>query len=268
MNEAVSIGAAFDWHRDPRPEWVERLQGIAARSEVFPSLTLAWEAGHPEIPIQRWMAFVLQPIQYVGESVLRELQGPHPWSTGHLDKAAGLWRGGATVYVRPIQWDLYRLTGQLATPFWVIQGPNGGHRFSLNPWESRLSQLVGGPADTPCPGDLPYAEPDERTWARLAESDQVRRYQKIIEYGMRRPMDLDAEDEAACEHAARKVVEWFGLRAAEDSDEMAFALRRSDIPRPASWDNQHIEPDTAAAIETTVREVVRDLRTQPENAAA
>lgn len=204
--------------------WRDELHRIAPRSDVLSWLHVGWvsgdpwetsEAGAPYRPtrgIGRWIIFQMTPMDRIPALVLEDLEGPHPRTLGRWDPfavcrecdgarldcpvCAGRGRG-AFVQERPVsvnryQWDLFREHGCWAQMYWVVQGSMGGHLRRYTQVQSKLSVMEGGPACPPAIGDLPYAEPDRRTWAALAARDNVRKFDLMLDYAERRPEQVEA----------------------------------------------------------------------------
>lgn len=234
---------AFIWTKDPDPAWVETLNKLSPMSDGQAGLAIAWEPGDPWEPVQRWFIYELIPKAHIQPAILRQLEGPHPRSKGHpcfgtnaygtwcaCAKPAHRWVDGPAPMISRQTWELYRKFGAYARRLWVIQGKHGGHKYQFAGWESRLSAAAGGPRHPPFAGDLPYAEPDSRTWegVRLyADPELVKMYSGLVQFGMRRPFDLDPSDQRACEFAATELLKSFGLRVAEHADELAWAMKKA-----------------------------------------
>ena len=236
---------AFLWEREPDPSWVARLQGLRSMTDQQTGLVIAWEPGDPWQPVQRWMIYEVFPKVAIPPDVLAQLDGPHPRSTGHpcfgtneygtwcqCPNPAQRWVDGPAGAITKTSWLLYHRYGGWARPLWVVQGTKGGHKYRFTQWESRLSKAAGGPMQPKPPGDLIYAEPDDRTWEHIrfyADPDLLKSYRGLVSYGMRRPGDLDINDQRACEFAAKELLKSFGLSVAEHADELEWALKRANF---------------------------------------
>lgn len=256
MQEAT---AGIEYNRQPRPEWLERLRSITGDNPNLPSLHLHWEPGDDWGPVQRWIFYQTWPDHMVRPEYIKECRGPHPRSSGSFDKRLGYWTGGPSMYITRSQWEIYRACGRYGTPFWVVQGEHGGHKYRLNRWESRLSQLCGGPRDTASPGDMPFAEPDERTWEKLARADRMRQNTRTIDYLLDHPWELTDDEKAEARRVAVEVLQWCGMQFAEHADELAWALKNESlIPRPRAGTVLE-ELDEDAVMESETNELVKDL---------
>lgn len=261
----------FMWSRAPHPEWVARLRTMRPLNDMCEGLVITWEPGDVWEPVQRWMIYGVFPRRVIPPEVFAQLEGPHPRSTGHgcfpgqclCARPQHRWVGGPAPLINRTQWLLYRETGGWArAALWVLQGDQGGHKRRFTEWESQLSQLAGGPAQPPAPGVLPYCEPDERTWQHLhmyADPELLAKYRGLVNFGLRRPGDLDPTDAAAAQYAAVQVLKSLGMNAVEHADELAWWLKKidpSDLPTvPGERDdpdldagNAELEADMADAI--------------------
>lgn len=189
--------------RTPDPAWQRELERITAPSERVSRLLIRWHPGSYRwgnkfrktrwIPVERWIVYQVVPVhgspltlrmpytQTFARRVRTRIRG--------LDMIRGL--------VDRVQWELYLETGCYCQPYWVLQGPNGGHRRNYDRQEEQLAQLVGLPTEPPALGALPYIEPSGVTWRRLNELDELRRYKLALDYDRRGAEELDAEEKEA-----------------------------------------------------------------------
>ena len=245
MTTPPVVQDSFIWTRKPRLEWVHRLHTMRPMTDHTTGLAIAWEPGDPWEPVQRWFIYEVFPKHAIPDPIREQLEGPHPREQGHpcfgkndygtwcqcpIPKMR--WVGGTSPSITRQAWTLYRKYGGWARPLWVIQGKDGGHKYRFTQWESRLSAMVGGPQQPPAAGDLPYAEPDERTWEHVhlyADPALLKMYRGLVGFGLRRPGDFDATDQKAAEFAAKEVLKSFGLRVSEHADELAWALKQQNV---------------------------------------
>lgn len=206
-------------HWDPPPlsrgewrDWQAELARIAPRSDHLSWLHLQWVPGDPWQPVHRWIVFQMIPRSHIPAFMLPDLQGPNPRWFGHWDTVLQAFVQERSFTIDSLQWTLFRRYGCLARPFWVIQGNQGGHRRRFDHWERVVVEMVTGMknADPPAPGDLPYAEPDERTIAKLGELDRLRRYKAAIAWGERSPEQVEAADAEQLKEIRAWVWQWLG----------------------------------------------------------
>lgn len=247
------------WNQPPRPAWCATLRAISPPSERATWLTIAWEPGDRWAPVQRWMIFQCFPETRQTASIFAQLRGPHPRSRGRYCERRGRWVDGPAPLITRTAWTIYQTEHGWARPLWVVQGPRGGHKYRLTTWEAQLSKAAGGPEDTPDPGALPYAEPDQQTWQGVqlyADPEIMRQYRGVIDFAERRPWDIDDDDRRAAVFAAEQVLKAFGLGIAAHADELASALRRTpEIPRATTAEIAADRTD----IEAGMAEIVREL---------
>jgi hypothetical protein len=182
------------------------------------------------------------------------------------------WVGGPSPLITRTAWEIFQRFGGWARPYYVLQGTAGGHRYKWHPWEQKLSEMVGGPKDTPAPGDLPYAEPDLRTWAAIKKADLANKYRMTLAEISKGTIAADRDAIEAAKHCTSELIKWMGDQVAAHADELTVALSRdSTIPRLAPtvtrderirlegrYDPDHVNAEVAA-------EMVADMTgTYPE----
>lgn len=255
--------------REPDPEWQEALDRIAERSEMLSSLVIWWEPGDAWEPVQRWIIYNLIPPRAIPPRVFEQLGGVHPRSSGHpcvgrvgghtycmCRKPRGRWVDGPAPLITRTAWEIFQRFGGWARPYYVVQGSAGGHRYKWHPWEAKLSQMVGGPPDTPAPGDLPYAEPDLRTWAAIKKADLALKHRMTLTAIAGGVVAADLEATEAAKHCAAELLRWMGDQCEAHAGELSSALAKdSSTPRIAPFltreDRARLEarydPDRVAA---------------------
>lgn len=224
---AAAVTVDFEHVRPPEPAWQAALDAIAPPADCLTSLYLAWEPGDVWQPVQRWIIWQVRPVALVRPDVLAELRGPHPRSAGFYHPRRRRWVGGPAGLVDRRQWELFHATGGFCTRWWTVQGDRGGHRYRLDATEARVAQMHGHAGDTPAAGDLPYAAPDGRTWALIAERDAMRRHALLTDFAARSPEQLDAEDQQAIQYAQDELWRWLSQQLGATLDAHGAALRDS-----------------------------------------
>ena len=167
----------FRWTREPEPRWVEALRRLSAPAERLAHLELWWESGTPADPIQRWVLYECVPVPCMTADTLTALSLAPPcrcvgWQPNDYtvcDHCHGIQSPG-----RLRIWESVIRRGLFPRPFWVIQGTHGGHKYRYTPQERSWALWAGLLGEPPVPGELPYAEPDNRTWGRIRELDRLR----------------------------------------------------------------------------------------------
>lgn len=219
----------FRWTRDRDPRWQEMLDGITPRNTGLSWLWLEWEPGDLWEPVQRWFIWQMRPVARTNPEILHALKGPNPRSRGHYcapgwcncPKNTGLWRDSANPLVDRMTWEVFQKTGCYGTRWWAIQGNRGGHKYRMDPLESRISRMHGGPKDTPIPGDLPYAELDLRTVNKIAQLDRLKVHKGVIRYCDRKHEQMDQEEQQAKLEAQAEVWKWLQSQTEQTYDSIS-----------------------------------------------
>jgi hypothetical protein len=145
-----------------------------------------------------------------------------------------------------VQWEIYLERGCYAQPYWVLQGPGGGHRRNYDRQEEQLAQLLKLPQAPPDLGALPYVEPSALTWERLYQLDELRRYKQALAFDKRGPDELDQEERDGRVGMRMAILKTMDERAYEAvSGNMGVwrsALEQVELPR-------HIDPGDMASID-------------------
>lgn len=173
--------------REVPKHWQRELDLIANPNQRTTWLKLVWLSGQPYEPVSRWAIYEMVPPDsplraYIPDFLLLGLKGENPRTWGSwIDDASvpGLkrWRSNSTV--SSLQWDLYHTTHCVPLLFWIIQGEHGGHHYRLPQAEQHYLQTVYGEQwEHPGPGDLPYADFDQRVIDKILASDRLRKWEK------------------------------------------------------------------------------------------
>ena len=180
-------------------------------------LLVRWQAGDPWAPVERVLLWQLWPegMAPMGAEMLRALKGPNPRTTGHYcsgmkedncycPKPRLRWVGGTTRLITRDQWQIFQETGCYAERWWCVQGNAGGHRLTLSPAEQAMAHARGIPLPLPKMGALPYAAPDNRTWAFQRQYDQLWSWQakQTKSFKDRGVADIEAAEREVAKQAA------------------------------------------------------------------
>lgn len=218
---------------------------IAPPSPVLSWLLAVWEHGDwweaprvaddgtiLEIGVHRIVVCQMIPRAKINPWQLELLEGPHPRRHAYYDHLLHRFVGGqAGISLR--QWWLYRKTGCLAVPFWIVQGAQGGHRYRLDEIERHALEMHGLEPDTPAPGDLPFAPVDARVIRKLGPLDELRNYKAFLDLADRHPDVLDAEDRERQEQYRWELFKWLETQVVDPAvDEVkgAWSRLRDDAP--------------------------------------
>lgn len=257
----VAVSGEFIRERTPPAEWVEELRRISPRNEAHGWLELVWERGDEWMPGQRWVLYELVTPEWANPEVLKELLGPHPRSEGHICTSIPIsswvisppadylpclcrhktesWRGGPAAHITLTQWELFKRTGCVGRPFWVIQGEQGGHKCFYTKEEERILGDAGRPIEPPGVGELEYAPFDGRVIERIMRFNRLqqvagdlRRYRKTMgaEYekykaDLERDMRLEVLKLLDADFAPEEEA----FRRAAADDEITDHIKRDDF---------------------------------------
>lgn len=232
---------AFVTHREPDPRWTARLREVFPIEENRAYPELLWEAGedvtieHDGKPlwlgVQRWMIYEMAPpalAHLLG--IAEELDGPFENHT----------------LVSKRQWELWRSHGRYAVPVWVIQGSKGGHKLRFSQREVQMLGLAGNADVCPMlPGELPYADFDERVVAKLVEARRLADIQSRKRYS-----ELREEEEKAFRV---RLLQWLTDQInPEMAKEMGRAIDKLDVRSPLSTLHTDFSAELADAEEQFV----------------
>ena len=170
------------------PEWERELADISPPTNRFKWLKLIWEPGYAWEPVERYIIYEMTPAHAMDAGllveILEQLKDPHPPSAHgnyydtQYDNGPGREKGkfimNPDCLITERAWHLYRETGCWGKPYWVIQGIHGGHKRWFTTVEQKLLKMAGLPPEPPAPGDLPYAEWDDRVKAQLQKLDMYK----------------------------------------------------------------------------------------------
>ncbi len=206
--------------------WRSELNQIAPRSTRLTWLDIFWHAGFEKkvskrlekpkyewVPVNRWVIYQLTdnpenvPTPFLSTRLARLRLIDDTLVTGALElEDKSLDRN---------QRRIFRETGCLATPYWIIQGSLGGHKRRYDEVEARVARLHKAPTQPPAYCDLPYAEPDERTWNKIRQMDKLAAWKQCLDFADRNPDQLDQEEEAEAVKYREQVWAWMGERSYE-----------------------------------------------------
>lgn len=215
--------------------WRQELAQVSPPLDQLSYLHLRWEPGDPWNPVERWVLWHMLPIERTNPDILKELQGPHPRSTGHAcydegpclcEFKANRWIDGQCKLIDLGTWELFRETGRYGRRWWVVQGSKGGHRYRLTEAERQVWKTLTMTDDTPAPGDLPYAPFDQRVLNQVKGLDEKTRWLAVMSYGHKNVHQLDLEEKQEVEMAKQAVAKWFEHQMEEVADEYGSLLKR------------------------------------------
>lgn len=215
------------------PEQIARWQAALDQmadngGEHVTTLKLVWMPGDWWDPVNRYFIYQMYPKGVIPFWIdEKDLKGPDPRSyAGDFDKILGRFVRILHISVDRMQWKLYQETGQVGVPFWVVQGDRGGHLRRFTQVQENLSKLEGGGTEPPAPGSLPFARPDERTFAAIREMDELSRYEGLIAFHLRAPGMIQAAEKEKAKRYRERL--WEHLKNQQES---TWSEQRSVIDR-------------------------------------
>jgi hypothetical protein len=227
-------------HREPRPEWQEELDKISPVSTrgQLSWYKIHWESGEPWKPIQRWVIWQMHPLGKIPNWLdPNAFKGPHPRSTGHAcfvgwclcPVKKNRWVGGPpTAFgVDRVTYELFKDTGHYGSRFWIVQGSKGGHRRKYDEIEEAVAFAAKLPTEPPNFCDLPYAEPDQRTWAALRSTDRLSGGKDLIDAIRRNPAHENIEERARAEEVMQIIGKAIEAQVEPLVDPLYSSLRRT-----------------------------------------
>lgn len=190
------------------PAWQGELDTITPPASGLSWLKLVWVAGDVWQPINRWVVYQMIPYHRANELVKADLKGPSPRVRGRYDRVLKRFIPDPNCNVDRLQWELFQQTGYYGRPYWIVQGSGGGHKRTFNRMESAISALNGGPKQPPAIGDLPFANPDRRTFDALAKHDLMRGYSFLLDRVKQSATMLDIHEQAIADGMSAAVWRW------------------------------------------------------------
>lgn len=236
----------MEYTREARPEWVRALASIQPQNNFIEWLLPVWEPGDRWQPIHRWTVWSMLPVGQVPEMFRAALYGAHPRSTGHYcgpgwctcDLKANKWRGGPETAwnIDRMTYEMYQRTGCYGQRLWIVQGNRGGHLRRYDDVEAKIAETLGLPNTPPVIGELPYAEPDQRTWALLRQRSRIHAWRQHTDY-LRRTVAMDVADEDERDRQAQAAIgAWLDQQVGQHADQLGWAIRRdANVPRLPAW---------------------------------
>lgn len=202
----------FVWEKPVHAAWQKALDDLHPRSELISWLVLGWCAGTPIDPVQRWVIYEATPAKMVSPFFLEDLADLLNTPRNELDSEQ-----------RRIV-DYWKAEQALLQPFWVIQGKLGGHKYRFSKDERKYLRLEGKPSDPPLPGDLPYADFDERTLTQVLAWNLLRKGHANLKNGRL------LERKKAGEEWRKHLLKWLNNQIIEPSREAIQGRSIDDVP--------------------------------------
>ena len=262
----------FRFERDPPARWRAELYAIGGWPNTQASyLDLLWWAGEPPMPeaedhaIQRWVVWECIPVAALertprfaaqARELLTALRGPPPVTQRSWIVRNGKRQMRSASIVSQFQWDLFRQRREWCQPYWVIQGETGGHLWRFPPAYQMLLRLHGRRLHPPMPGNLPYAEWDNRVRNQLIRERQLRerleafstrdQTSKSDRHHKREQLEIERD-------GRRALLAWLDQQMGMASRETSGMLARADLPvrEHAAVTDEQLEHETAQFVLAT-----------------
>lgn len=218
----------IDWDGPtPEPSWQQELERIAPRSDDISWLLLRWEPGDPWERAERWVVWQMRPFHRANPMVRQDLVGRSPRDRGRFDRVLGEFVPDPDCNVSLQQWRLYRETGCYGTPYWIVQGRQGGHKRRWDRVESALIRMhtQTDDPDPPAIGDLPYCPFDQRVVQKLELLDRVKLAKITIDMVRRNPDIMDADDQRARAELEDQIVGWMRSQMQPHVEELSYHMK-------------------------------------------
>lgn len=225
--------------REVPPEWETLLRQYHPITEVTSHLIFRWHHMLGKVRGEwrdrsRWTLWEVQPTQAIPGGIRRMLDDRPPRALPDSEKP------GRYHFVDDWQWEYYHQHGGYPRPFWVLQGPPGGHPAAYNDLEIAEFKAQGEPTDAPPVGAMTYRPFDMRVLQRIESHDLLVKAHLLLDRLMRYAdirADLQEEAEQADREFRRHFLDWFGGALAPSADFLTWFSKRSEadrLLRPAS----------------------------------
>lgn len=239
-NGVADIGVAFP------EDWMRQLREISPVSDVHSYLIPYWYRKR-----ERWTLYDVLPDAQIPvkgmvgpaftvEEYWRVMNGPRP-STLKLEDQSP--------FVSDVQWEMHRVHGGYARPFWVLQGEQGGHQVAFSPWQQNVLMKKGLPTEPPGLGDLPFAPFDGRVARHLTHLNRLHQFEnqmdRLRESGSKAAADAQMD---ALQREIRDAEYDFIVNQMEPIVDMSMSLVRGQNTR-AEHDDQIVRVKPGAAAE-------------------
>lgn len=226
----MRISIELDRSKAVREEWQAELDRLFPRSECLSWLLLDYLADDKGEAIERFVIYQMVPDHAILPVTRDGLRGPNPDGLGfwRTSPKTGVreWISRAPMGVTRRKWELYQQYHAEARLFWIIQGSGGGHKYRVQDLtERKVRQMCGLSADTPAPGDLPFAEYDWRVADNLLDLDDVRKYTAVANLLARNGDTMDRDERQAAEDARKALLRWWGKQVDEMVDSAGMVGR-------------------------------------------
>ena len=225
--------------REVPPEWEALLRRYHPITGIYSHLIFKWEhriglTRGERRDRSRWTLWEVQPKAQINGGIRMMLEDCPPRMLPK-DQQPGRYH-----FVDDWQWQYYHDHGGYPRPFWILQGPPGGHPAAYNDLEVAQFKAMGEPHEAPPCGAMVYRPFDMRVIQRIASHDLLVKAQMMVDRLMRESdirADLRDEADAADLEFRQHFLNWFDGALAPSTDFLTWFSRRTEADRwlrPAS----------------------------------
>lgn len=206
-------------------EWERELREMSPITDTTSHLRFAWKEPLFDSDKRRLVIYECLPDALIGDEHRMFLAEKPYWE---LPKEE---RFGRSQIVSAFQWEMYRVHRVSATPFWCIQGKDGGTPMSYGEIEKRWLRAMKQPDSPPHLGALPYAPWDNRVKQALLRRDRLAKVGSSIAKLRQRGNTayLKAEADEAEKAYRKEFLTWFSDTMQEQADVWAWYIRHSEV---------------------------------------
>lgn len=206
-------------------EWEREVREISHKSDSHSWLMLAWKEPLFQPDRRRLVLYECLPDPLISDEYRMILQDKPYWELPQEQRA------GRAAICSAFQWEMYRRHRVKATPFWCIQGKDGGTPISYSEIERRWLRAMKQPDSPPALGALPYAPWDNRVREAVQKRDRLRKFGgSIAEMRKRGNTDyLRVETDAAEREYRKQFFKWFSDTMQEQADVWRWYTSHAEV---------------------------------------
>jgi len=206
-------------------EWERQVAEMSPKSENLSHLRLFWREPLFQSDKRRLVLHECVPDALINDERRMFLQDKPYWELPREERA------GRAAIVSAFQWEMYRRERIWVTPFWCIQGNDGGTPMAYSEIERRWLRAMKQPDSPPSLGALPYAPWDNRVRQAVEKRDRLRKVGgKIADLKKRGSAEyLKAETEALEREYRKDFFKWFSDTMQEQADVWKWYISHTEV---------------------------------------
>lgn len=206
-------------------EWEREVAEMSPKSESHSYLRLFWREPLFSPDRRRLVLHECVPNHLIGDEHRMFLADKPYWELPREE------RTGRAKLVSAFQWEMYRREGISVTPFWCLQGSDGGTPMAYADIERRWLRAMKQPDTPPGLGELPFAPWDNRVRRAVERRDRLRTFGgRVSELRKRGNADyLRAESEAMEKEYRREFFRWFSDTMQEQADVWRWYTSHTEV---------------------------------------